>query len=131
MSAFNNAGSALYSDNLIGFVTDPWICVPLSLAVIVGGLGFPSWPSSTTAGSRPSNWTVHTRLTLYGSALLIVIGTLTILGFEWTNDGTMGDLSTEGKVLAGFVAGVMPRSAGFNSIDYTQITLRPSWSRMC
>ena len=41
VSAFNNAGFALYTDNLMGFVTDPWICLPIAVAVIVGGLGFP------------------------------------------------------------------------------------------
>jgi potassium uptake TrkH family protein len=122
VSAFNNAGFTLYSDSLIGFVTDPWICVPLSLAVILGGLGFPVLAELNHRGMRPGDWTVHTRLTVYGSALLLLIGTVTILGFEWTNDNTLGGLSTGGKVLAGFVAGVMPRSAGFNSIDYGQIT---------
>ncbi|MGE9808764.1 potassium transporter TrkG [Janibacter sp. G1551] len=41
ISAFNNAGFALFSDNLMGFVDDPWICLPIALAVILGGLGFP------------------------------------------------------------------------------------------
>ena len=34
-------GFALFSDNLIGFATDPWICLPIAAAVIIGGLGFP------------------------------------------------------------------------------------------
>ncbi|MEU3201649.1 potassium transporter TrkG [Streptomyces sp. NPDC006996] len=38
VSAFNNAGFALYSDSLMGFATDPWICLPIALAVIAGGL---------------------------------------------------------------------------------------------
>ncbi len=41
ISAFNNAGFALYSDNLIGFAEDPWIIVPICAAIIAGGLGFP------------------------------------------------------------------------------------------
>ncbi|MEV4800397.1 potassium transporter TrkG [Nonomuraea sp. NPDC049421] len=41
VSAFNNAGFALWPDNLMRFVTDPWICLPIALAVIVGGLGYP------------------------------------------------------------------------------------------
>lgn len=41
VSAFNNAGFGLYSDNLIGFAEDPWIIVPICTAVIAGGLGFP------------------------------------------------------------------------------------------
>ena len=41
VSSFNNAGFALYSDNLIGFATDPLICLPIAAAVIIGGIGFP------------------------------------------------------------------------------------------
>lgn len=41
VSSFNNAGFALYSDNLIGFAGDPWICLPIALAVIIGGLPCP------------------------------------------------------------------------------------------
>ena len=37
VSAFNNAGFALYSDNLVGFATDPWVCLPISAAIILGG----------------------------------------------------------------------------------------------
>jgi Trk-type K+ transport system membrane component len=41
VSAFNNAGFALFSDSLIGFVGDWWICVPVTLGVIAGSVGFP------------------------------------------------------------------------------------------
>jgi len=41
VSAFNNAGFALFSDSLIGFVGDWWICIPLTLGVIAGSVGFP------------------------------------------------------------------------------------------
>ena len=41
ISAFNNAGFALYSDNLIGFVADAWIMFPICAAIIAGGIGFP------------------------------------------------------------------------------------------
>ncbi|MGK8486895.1 potassium transporter TrkG [Nocardia asiatica] len=41
ISAYNNAGFALYEDSLIGFATDPWIIVPITVAFIIGGLGFP------------------------------------------------------------------------------------------
>ena len=39
--AFTNAGFALWPDSIMRFVGDPWICLPLALAVIAGGLGFP------------------------------------------------------------------------------------------
>ena len=41
VSSFNNAGFALYSDSVMGFVSDPWICLPMCAAIILGGIGFP------------------------------------------------------------------------------------------
>ena len=49
VSSFNNAGFALYSDNLIGFAADPFICLPICAAVILGGSG--SRCSGSCAGS--------------------------------------------------------------------------------
>ena len=41
VSAFNNAGFALFTDNMIPFATDAWICLPIMVAVVLGGIGFP------------------------------------------------------------------------------------------
>lgn len=41
VSAFNNAGFALWSTNLVPVVTDPWLVLPITVAVVLGGLGFP------------------------------------------------------------------------------------------
>jgi trk/ktr system potassium uptake protein len=116
ITAFNNAGFALYSDNLIGFVSDGWISVTISLAVIAGGLGFPVWLELFRIRS-PRRWTLHTKLTLLVTGFLLALGTLAILGFEWSNDGTLGPLGVPGKLLAAFFQGVQPRTAGFNTID--------------
>ena len=116
VSAFNNAGFALYSDNLVGFVTDGWVSVTIALAVIAGGLGFPVWLELRRRGLRPREWTLHTKLTLTGTAFLLTFGFFAMLVFEWGNAETIGTLDTEGKLLASFFQGVMPRTAGFNSV---------------
>lgn len=116
VSAFNNAGFALYSDNLVGFVADPWIMLPLCVAVVLGGLGFPVVVEMMNRTRR--RWSVHTRLTIYGTLVLLVVGTVGFGLAEWTNGQTLGPLSTGGKMLASLTGGVMPRTAGFNSIDY-------------
>lgn len=122
VSAFNNAGFALYSDNLIGFVEDAWIMFPICVAIIAGGIGFPVLFELRHRWRRPSLWTVHTRLTVYGSAILLVAGTAAFLALEWANEGTLGPLSAWGKVVGGITGGVVPRTAGFNSVDYGQIS---------
>ena len=118
VSAFNNAGFALWSDNLIRYVSDPWFCLPIAMAVIVGGLGFPVLFELGRGYRTPRRWSVHTKITLLGTTALISGGTVALLTLEWTNPGTLGPLDTPGKVLAGFFSSVMPRTAGFNSLDY-------------
>ncbi len=121
VSAFNNAGFALFSDNLIGFVADPWICLPITLAVIVGGVGFPVINELRHRLRRPSRWSLHTKITLTMTGLLVAIGTALVTVAEWGNPSTLGPLDVPGKLLAGFVQGVMPRTAGFNSVDIAQM----------
>jgi Trk-type K+ transport system membrane component len=106
----------------MGFVTDGWISVTICLAIIAGGLGFPVW-FELFRRTELRRWTLHTKLTLLVTALLLVVGTVAILGFEWSNDGTLGPLSVPGKLLAAFFQGVQPRTAGFNSVDYGQMEL--------
>ncbi len=120
VSAFNNAGFALYSDNLIGFVDDPVISLVLCLAVIAGGLGFPVLYELRRELGTPRTWTLHTKMVVGTTLALLVVGPLAVTALEWSNDGTLGRLGVAGKLVAGFFLGVMPRTAGFNSIDYGQ-----------
>src|SRR5690606_19045289 len=64
VSSFNNAGFTLYEDSLIGFVGDWWICVPITVGVIAGSVGFPVLFELARQSRRPSRWTTHTRLTV-------------------------------------------------------------------
>lgn len=117
VSAFNNAGFALFSDNLVGFATDPWICLPIAAAVILGGLGFPVILELLRQHRRPGRWSIHTKLTLVMTGVLLVGGTLFMTVAEWANPRTLGALDPAGRLLAGFFQAVMPRTAGFNSVD--------------
>ncbi|MBG6226319.1 potassium uptake TrkH family protein [Arthrobacter sp. CAN_A2] len=117
VSAFNNAGFSLFSDNLIPFVDDPWIIVPISIAIILGAIGFPVI-IELLRRSPLSNWTIHTRLTVYGTLLLLAVGITLFAVFEWHRPETLGSLSTGGKLVAAIGGGVFPRTAGFNSINY-------------
>ncbi|HUR02864.1 MAG TPA: potassium transporter TrkG [Nonomuraea sp.] len=114
VSAFNNAGFALYTDSMIGFAADPWICLPILVAVILGRLGFPVLFELLRRRSR-KRWSLHTRITLPVYFGLLLVGTLAVVLLEWRN--TLGDLDVEHKLLAGLFHGAMPRTAGFNSVD--------------
>jgi trk system potassium uptake protein len=121
ISAFNNAGFALWSDNLIRFVTDPWVIVPITIGIILGGLGFPVLFELRRELRTPALWSLHTKVTLLTSGILLAGGWVFITAFEWRNPQTLGPLGVPGKLLAAFFQAVTPRTAGFNSLDYSQM----------
>ncbi|WDF34971.1 potassium transporter TrkG [Arthrobacter agilis] len=121
VSAFNNAGFALFSDSLIGYATDPWICLPVCAAVIIGGLGFPVLFELRRHFHYPARWHMTTKLVLSGTAVLLLIGTVFITAVEWSNPATLGALRPDERILAGFFQSTMTRTAGFNSVDFAQL----------
>jgi potassium uptake TrkH family protein len=121
VSAFNNAGFALFSDNLMGFATDGFILIPISIAVVIGGLGFPVIVE-VVRHHRPGSWSVHTRLTLLVTSVLLVGGTVFFTLAEWSNTRTIGSLGAGDKLLNGWFGSVQPRTAGFNAWDYGGVT---------
>lgn len=121
VSSFNNAGFALHTDNLIGFAGDPWICLPIAAAVIIGGLGFPVLFELRRQYHRPIHWSMNTKLVLTGTVVLLVTGSAFLTAVEWSNPATLGGLKPGERVLAGFFQSAITRTAGFNSIDISQM----------
>jgi len=121
ISAFNNAGFSLYSDNLVRFATDPVISITIAVAVIAGGLGFPVLFELRRELLTPKRWTLHTRIVIWMTLILLIGGTIAVTAFEWGNPKTLGPLSVPSKLLAGFFQAVQPRTAGFNSLDYAEM----------
>jgi len=117
VSAFNNAGFALFSDSLIGFVSDPWISLTVCAAVILGGIGFPVIVQLRKHLTSPRLWSMHTRLVVSGTVVLLVVGTVMTVALEWRNRATLGPLAWQEKLLAGFFHSTQTRTAGFNSLD--------------
>ncbi|QIG39716.1 TrkH family potassium uptake protein [Microbacterium sp. 4R-513] len=121
VSSFNNAGFALFSDNLIGFASDPFICLPICAAIILGGLGFPVLMQLRREFRHPLRWTMNTRLVLSMSIVLLIAGTLYITILEWSNPRTLGGYDPAARILIGFFHSVQTRTAGFNSVDIGQM----------
>jgi trk system potassium uptake protein TrkH len=124
VTAFNNAGFALFQDNFMSF-SDDWVILgALSVAIIAGGLGLPVWSEiirRRRTHDRVHRFSLHTRLTLIGTAVLLVFGIGMVLLFEWGNPGTLGPMGVGDKILNGGFQGISPRTAGFNSVDYAQM----------
>src|SRR5262245_39200826 len=88
VTAFNNAGFALWSDNWMVFVTDGWVSMTICIAIILGGIGFPVF-LELRRELRPRRWSLHTKLTLVVTGLLLFVGFTSVLAIEWSNEGTL------------------------------------------
>ncbi len=117
ISAFNNAGFSSYSDSVMRFQTDPVILIPIMLAVILTALGFPVMQDLRRHRFDWSHWSLHTKITVSGTAGLLVAGFVSILAMEWSNADTLGPMDLGAKALNAAFHSVMPRTAGFNSLD--------------
>lgn len=121
VSSFNNAGFALFSDNLMSYVSDPIVCLPICAAIILGGLGFPVIMQLRKHLRIPRLWSMNTRIVVWGTVLLLVLGAVFVTVMEWNNPKTLGGLDWPTRVLAGFVQSVQTRTAGFNNLDVGQM----------
>ncbi len=117
VSAFNNAGFSTHADSVMGYQSDPVILVPIMLAVILTALGFPVMQDLRDKRLAWKRWSLHSKVTVYGTAALLALGFVAILAMEWTNVGTLGPMSVGSKLLNAAFHSVMPRTAGFNSVD--------------
>lgn len=121
ISAFNNAGFALRADSIMPYAGDPFISLPICLAVIIGGMGFPVLTELAYRYRCPMRWSMTTRIVVCLTPIMLAAGTLFLLAQEWSNEATMGHLNGWQKLLAGFFQSTIARTAGFNSIDIAEM----------
>lgn len=118
VSAFCNAGFAIQSDNLISYQTNPLVLHTVAFLIIVGGLG-PIPVIAIPALFRAKPISLHARLALITTVLLLVLPTVLIAAFEWSH--ALGHLSFADRLHNAWFQSVTPRTAGFNSVDYTAL----------
>lgn len=121
ISAWNNAGFALYSDSFVGFAQDGFLMLAVSFAVILGGIGFPVLRSIAVHKTNWTLWSLHSKLMVTATAALLVLGTALFLVFEWSNPDTLGALSAASRPHSAFFHSVQTRTAGFNSVDVADL----------
>ncbi len=126
ISAYCNAGFDIFGFRSPGssvemFGTDPVVLITLALLIITGGIGFLVWDDIFRKKS-PRRWTVYSKLVIITTGILIVSGAVLIYIFEWNNPGTIGNMTTPQKFLAGFFQSVTTRTAGFAGFDQGALT---------
>ncbi|TLS38319.1 Ktr system potassium transporter B [Pseudalkalibacillus caeni] len=116
ISAFNNAGFALWPDGLNRFVSDPIINSVISMLFILGGIGF-TVLIDLKKSKTFKELTLHSKLMIVGTIVINAVAFILILLFEYNNTATLGKLSVAGKIWGAYFQAVSPRTAGFNSVD--------------
>ena len=126
VSGFCNAGFSLMSNSLMNYNGDPFVILIMGLLVVCGGLGFlvlynikniKLWERNRIERGRLA---LQSRIVLVSSGFLLGAGLVLFLLFEW--NGTMRGMGVPQKVLNAFFCSVTPRTAGFNSVDYSALS---------
>lgn len=122
VSAFCNAGFCLYSQSFAQFKDVPLLNFTVCALIITGGLGFLvlfELKRLFLSPGRPQHarrLSVHSKLVLGLTGLLLALGAGSFLVFEW--GGAMAGLSIPIKVMAAFFQSVTTRTAGFNTLNF-------------
>lgn len=120
ISAFCNAGFDLFGNSLESFQKNPYVLLVLSLLIVAGGLGFIVWRDLLTY-KKNKRFSFHTKLTLIVTSLLLISGFVLFLLIEG-NLGQMSSLNWFDRMMNTLFLAITPRTAGFNSISYNDLS---------
>jgi trk system potassium uptake protein len=114
-ASFTNAGFAIHASSLSGDAGNPALLVLVMAGIVIGGLGLPVLHE--LRHSRRASWSLHLRLTLWGSLALTLGGAAAVLVFEWGNPATLGALDWSDRVVGALFHSVNTRSCGLAAFD--------------
>ena len=126
ISSFCNAGFDVFGTeahkftSLTGFTNDYLMLVTTAVLIIIGGLGFIVW-DDIVKSRKMSRLTLHAKIVLLMTIILLAIGTAMYLIFEC--DNTMKDIPWHAKLLNSFFHSVSARTAGFNSLSIDKMNI--------
>lgn len=118
VSAFNNAGFALFKNNLIDFSNDPVVIITVPLLIVLGGLGHFVLVDLINC-KKLNKLSFHSKVVLSTSFVLIIFGAILFFLLEQSN--TLNNMGLIEKIGNALFQSVTTRTAGFNSIDMGNI----------
>jgi Trk-type K+ transport system membrane component len=130
ISAYNNAGFGLWRDNLVGYQTQPVVNGVIGLLIVMGGIGWrvtnDIWVNRfRLAGMR--RLSLHTRLVLRTTAVLIVVGAVGLMFTEhFATEALVGQMGFWDKLQVTLFQSISTRTAGFNTIQLSVETISDS-----
>ncbi|MBX9719582.1 MAG: TrkH family potassium uptake protein [Microbacteriaceae bacterium] len=117
LSAFTNTGFVPFTPGVERFASDPWMLSVLSIAVFLGAIGFPVIFALGRWLRYRSRLTIHARITLLTTVILIAVGGLAIAVLEWSNTATLGGQDGLTRPMTAVFTSIMSRSGGLSTID--------------
>ena len=121
ISAFNNCGYSLFSDNLMGYQGDPIVNLTIMGLIVLGGIGFiVQYEVLSKLRGIQKKLSVHSKIVIITTSVLILSGAILFYVFE--RDHIIKDVPVQNKILASFFQSVTPRTAGFNTVDIGLLT---------
>lgn len=123
ISAFCNAGFDILGNfsSLTSYNSNAVVILVASALIIIGGLGFTVW-SELYSSKSLKKVSLHSKMVILITTILVLGGTLLMLLFENNNVNTIANMSFFDKIMNSFFAAVTPRTAGFNSISTEGMT---------
>jgi trk system potassium uptake protein TrkH len=129
ISAWNNAGFSLFPDSLVGYQASPLLNLVISGLIIFGGMGYEVifemflWLRDRLL-RRPGRlvFSLNFKVAVSTTIILLVAGTIAFFLVEVRNPKTLGSMPLSTQLLAAWFQSVTPRTAGFNTIDISQMT---------
>lgn len=131
VSAFCNAGMDIIAeDSLCGYALNPMINLVTSALIILGGIGYIVWWDvlHVLKEVKKRKWrcfqglTLHSKIALSTTAILLAAGTAAFFIFEYHNPLTLEGLTFFDKMQIAFFQSVTTRTAGFASIPQQNLT---------
>lgn len=129
ISAFCNAGIDIIADNsLCNYVTNPTINAVTSMLVVLGGIGYIVWWDVMRVMKNPAgkrhfrNLTLHSKIAISATVILLLGGAVLIFGFEYHNPLTIGELSLFDKMQVSLFQSMTTRTAGFATVPQQNLT---------
>ena len=123
ISNFNNAGFDIFGDfqSLTSYVDDPTVVLTICTLITIGGIGFIVMNELFEYHSS-KRLSLHTKIVLITSSLLLIGGTIGIFLFEFSNEKTLKPLSFSGKILGSLFQSVAARTDGANTLNIAEMT---------
>ncbi len=122
ISAFCNAGFALFDTSLEAYAANPLIHGTIAVLVVLGGLGFivlKELKEVLLKGKKLVRLGVHTKTVLVASAFLTLAGTLFIFFGEFLH--ALDSYTLWEKIQISLFQSITLRTAGFNTIPLTNL----------